>query len=74
MNFIRKIMTAKGRYTVENFNEKRQEFLSNLMSIIQYVKFEEIPPELLLHILGPNWYKVGAISILGQCKRGDLRE
>jgi len=46
MNFVqRKATTAKGKFTMENFNEKRQEFLSNLLNIVE---FEEIPPELVL--------------------------
>jgi len=52
MNFVqRKAMTAKGRFIMETFNEKRQEFLSNLVNIVE---FEEIPPELVL-----NWDQTG---------------
>jgi len=66
-----KIGQTTSRYlppalTVENFNEKMQEFLSNLVSIIE---FEKIPPELVL-----NWdqtgIKVGAISIFDNAREG----
>ena len=52
MNFVqRRATTAKGKFAVENFKEKRKQFLSDLVSIVE---LEEIPPELVL-----NWDQTG---------------
>ena len=48
MNFVqRKATTAKSKYSVENFAEKKREFLDDLVATVQ---MENIPPELVL-----NW-------------------
>jgi len=52
MNFIqRKATTAKGKYSLENFAEKRKEFLDDLVVTVQ---MEDVPPELIL-----NWDQTG---------------
>lgn len=47
----RKSTTAKSKYTVANFAQKRKEFLQDIYDI---VAMEEIPPELVL-----NWDQTG---------------
>ena len=48
MNFVqRKATTAKSKHSVENFAEKKKEFLGDLVATVQ---MEDIPPELVL-----NW-------------------
>ena len=52
MNFVqRKATTAKSKYSVENFAEKKREFLDDLVATVQ---MEDIPPELVL-----NWDQTG---------------
>ena len=52
MNFVQRRATmAKGKFAIENFKEKRNQFLSDLVSIVE---LEEIPPELVL-----NWEQTG---------------
>ena len=48
MNFVqRKATTAKVKYSLENFAEKKAEFLDDLVTTVQ---MEDVPPELVL-----NW-------------------
>ena len=50
MNFVqRKATTAKGKYLLENFAEKKAEFLDDLVTTVQ---MEDVPPELVL-----NWIR-----------------
>lgn len=52
MNFVqRKATTAKGKYSIENFAEKKAEFLDDLVTTVQ---MEDVPPELVL-----NWDQTG---------------
>ena len=52
MHFVqRKATTAKGKDSLENFAEKKREFLDDLVTSVQ---MEEVPPELVL-----NWDQTG---------------
>ena len=52
MNLVqRKATTAKSKYSVENFAEKKREFLDDLVATVQ---MEDTPPELVL-----NWDQIG---------------
>ena len=52
MNFVqRKAATAKGKYSIENFAEKKAEFLDDLVTTVQ---IEDVPPELVL-----DWDQTG---------------
>ena len=52
MKFVqRKGMTAASKFSIDNFAEKKEQYLQDLVTI---VKMEEIPPGLIL-----NWDQTG---------------
>ena len=51
MNFTRRVGTTQAKITLQQFVEKRMEFLQN---IIDVVKMEDIPAELIF-----NWDQTG---------------
>ena len=47
MGFVqRRATTAKSKYSLQNFTEKKREFLNNLVSTVE---MEEIPPQLIFN-------------------------
>ena len=57
MGFVqRRATTAKSKYSLQNFTEKKREFLTDLVSI---VVMEEIPPQLIF-----NWDQTGIKLVL----------
>ena len=52
MGFVqRRAITAKSKYSLQNFTEKKREFLADLVSIVE---MEEIPSQLIF-----NWDQTG---------------